>query len=214
MRRLYLSATLLATSLLLAKAPGDTGTVCDRYQQADLIFTGSTETSWITTVDTRKSPIHRRSEQSKRVRFLVREWFKGPRRNTVEVWLTPGDCTLSAAANQTYLVYARNNQEKGRTESNACMGTKAVEQAAGDLRYLTAAQAGPAMATQLSGNAGGPNVNVVAQSGINKRYAVSDASGKYVLDGLQAGDWQVSIVGGTAQSVTLAPGRCIVLDLP
>ena len=45
-------------------------------------------------------------------------------------------------------------------------------------------------------------------------YRVTGPNGKYVLDGLHAGDWQVSIVGGSAKPVTLAPGSCVVLDLP
>jgi hypothetical protein len=203
----------MLAALLLFTAAASSTTVCDRYQQADLVFTGSAETPWITTVDTRKVPFHKRSEKSKKTRFLVREWFKGKRTNTVEVWFTPADCDLTVAANQTYLVYGRMNKDNGRIESNGCIGTVAVENAAPDLRYLTAAQAGPNLSAHLSGNAGGPDVNVVAQSGINKRYAVSDAGGQYVLDGLAAGEWQVSIVGGQAQTVTLAAGSCVIADL-
>ena len=204
----------LGPVFLVFTAAAEPLSLCDRYQQADLIFTGTAETRWITTVDTRKSPIHKRSEKSRKVRFLVREWYKGQRSNTVEVWFTPGDCTFVAAVNQTYLVYARNNKDNGRIESNGCMGTVAVENAASDLRYLTAALGGPAQATHLSGNAGGPGVNVLAESGINKRYATSDAGGQYVLDGLAAGDWQVSIVGGGApKPVQLTPGSCMVVDL-
>jgi len=204
---------LLAAVGGLAKSPAESLTVCDRYQQADLIFTGSAETRWITTVDTHSSPIHKRSEKSKKTRFLVREWFKGQRQNAVEVWFTPANCDLTVAVNQTYLVYARMNKDNGRLESNGCMGTILADTAAPDLRYLTAALGGPATATHLSGNAGGPGVNVLAESGINKRYAVSDSAGQYVLDGLAAGDWKVSVVGGEAKPLQLATGSCVVLDV-
>src|SRR5215467_10540503 len=85
---------LLTAPAGFGKSPGDDSTVCNRFQQSELIFTGSAETQWITMVDTRKSPVHRRSEKAKRIRFLVREWYKGQRRNTVEVWITPSDCPL------------------------------------------------------------------------------------------------------------------------
>lgn len=204
---------LLAAAAGFSKSPAESLTVCDRYQQSDLIFIGSAETTWITMLDTRKSPVHKRSEKSKRVRFLVREWFKGQRRNTVEVWLTPGDCALTVSANQTYLIYARINKDNGRIESNACMGAVAVDKAASDLTYLTAAQHGPAQATRISGNAGGPGLNVLAKSGIGNRYAVSDSAGQFTLDGLTAGDWEISVVGGPAKTVHLTPNSCVISDL-
>src|SRR5580693_4028927 len=104
---------LLLAVVGLAKSPADTAnatsnvtsTACDRYQHSDLIFTGTAEHAWITLVETRKSPIHKRSEKSKRVRFLVREWYKGKRHDTIEVWMTPGDCPLQIETNQMYLIY-------------------------------------------------------------------------------------------------------------
>ncbi len=192
---------------------GATTTVCDRYRQADIVFTGSAEDSWITLLDTRKSPIHKRSEKSKRVRFLVREWFKGRRQDTVELWLTPSECDLIIEPNQTYLIYAKLDKQNGRTETNACMGTTAVGTAASDLSYLTAAQHGPAQATRISGNAGSEGLNIQAKSGIDIRYAVTDGAGKFAFDGLQAGDWDLSVNGGSPTQVHLEPNSCVVEDL-
>jgi len=219
-KRLFAIFLLLTTLLLLAatlaysKTSADSTTVCDRFLHSDLIFTGSAETTWITAIETHKSPIHKRSEKSKRVRFLVREWFKGQRQNTVEVWMTPAECDLTVEANQTYLIYARLNKENGRTESNGCMGTVPVASAASDLSYLTAAQLGSAQATRLSGNAGAPGLNVQMKSGINTRYALSDAAGIFTFDGLPAGDWQLSVVGGASKPVQLTPNGCLTEDLP
>jgi hypothetical protein len=205
---------LLFAAAGLAKSPTDTSTVCDRYQQSDLIFTGSAETTWITLLDTRKSPIHKRSEKSKRVRFLVREWYKGKRRDTVEVWFPPADCPLKIEANQTYLLYAHLNKDNGRTESTGCMGTVPVASAASDILYLTAAQLGPDHATRIFGNAGTASVNVLAQSGIDKRYAIADANGQFVFDGLKAGEWNLSPVGAAASKpVQLTPNSCVMVDL-
>ena len=213
MRR-TLAAFFLVTAILCGKSSADSSTVCDRFQRSDLIFTGSTETTWITTVDTRKSPIHKRSEKSKRVRFLVREWFKGQRMNTVEVWVTPGECPLRVEANETYLIYAHLNKDNGRVETNGCMGTVAARTADSDLSYLTAAQHGPAQATRISGTAGGPGLNILAKSGINNRYAIADAAGKFTFDGLGAGDWELSVVGGAPKPLHLEPGSCVEFTLP
>jgi len=206
---------LLSAAIALGKTPADSSTVCDRYERADMVFTGSSETTWITMIETRKSPIHKRSEKSKRVRFLVREWFKGQRRDTVEVWLTPGDCALAVEANQHYLIYAHVNKDNGRIESNACMGSMAAATAASDLSYLTAAQLGPAHATRIIGNAGSGGVNVIAKMGIDNRYAIADAAGKFTLDGLAAGDWTLAVVGApTSKPVHLEPSSCVDVTLP
>jgi hypothetical protein len=211
--RLCTIFVLVAASIAFSKGSQESSTVCDRYQQSDLIFTGSAENAWVTLLDTRKSPIHKRSEKSKRVRFLVREWYKGQRRDTVEVWMIPSACPLIMEANQTYLVYANVNKDNGHVESNACMGTIGVASAAADISYLTAAQAGQAQATRISGMAGGPGLNIVAKSGINTRYAVTDGANKFTFDGLSAGDWSLSVVNGPAKPVHLAPGSCVTVDL-
>ncbi len=196
------------------EASTDSSTVCDRYQHADLVFTGSAETPWVTWLDTRKSPVHKRSEKSKRVRFLVREWYKGQRRDTVEVWLTPSECPLAVETNQQYLIYARVNKDNGRIESNACMGTVAAGSAASDITYLTVAQSGAAQATRISGNGGGPSLNITAKSGIDTRYALTDGAGMFSLDGLPAGDWTLAVVGGgPGKPVQLAPNSCVSVDL-
>jgi len=207
---LLLTAFLLAVTLAYSKTSADSTTVCDRYLHNDLIFTGSAETTWITAIETHKSPIHKRSEKSKRVRFLVREWFKGQRQNTVEVWMTPAECDLSVEANQTYLIYARLNKDNRRTESNGCMGSVPVASAASDLYYLTAAQLGAAQATRISGNLSAHDVQIKAQSGIDTRYAATDASGKFVFDGLHSGDWDLTVVGGkSSEKVHLEPNSCV-----
>jgi hypothetical protein len=127
--------------------------------------------------------------------------------------MTPSDCPLTVETSQTYLIYAHLNKDNGRTESNACMGTVGVASAVSDLTYLTAAQQGPAQATRISGNAGGQGVNVVAKSGIDSRYAVTDGAGRFTFDGLAAGDWMLSILGGSAKTVQLPPGNCVSVDL-
>lgn len=212
---------LLVTLAILAKTPTPapvfvppTGPVCDRYRHADMIFTASAQSPWEALFETGKSPIHKRSEKSKRVRFLVREWYKGKRQDLVTVWMTPGNCPLKIEANGMYLVYASMNKDNGRIESNACMGTAPIESAAADVTYLTAAQLGPGYATRISGTAGGPNVNVLAKSGIDKRYAATDGAGKFTLDGLHPGDWDLSVAGSNPQQVHLAPDSCVSADLP
>jgi hypothetical protein len=210
--RPFLPFLLLQAAFLFGKSPADNSTVCDRFQQNDVIFTGTAENSWITLLDTHKSPLHRRSEKSKHVRFLVREWFKGARQDTVEVWMTPGDCAMKIDAGVTYLMYVRLNKDKDRLESNACQGTKPVEEAASDLSYLTVAQSSPQRATRVSGIAGKEGLNVQAISGVDIRYAITDGAGHYTFDGLPAGDWSFSVNGGPAKQAHFEPGACV--DLP
>jgi hypothetical protein len=204
---------LLASALGIAKSPTDSSTVCDRFQRSDIIFTGSAEGPYIALFDTGKSPIHKRSEKSKRVRFLVREWYKGQRHDFMDIWMTPSECPLKIEANQMYLIYAHNNKDNGRIESNACMGTIPAATATAELAYLNASLRGPGRATRISGSAGGEGVNVQAKYGIDARYAITDAAGKFTFDGLRPGDWELSIVGGSAQQVSLAPDSCVVQDL-
>ena len=77
----------------------------------------------------------------------------------------------------------------------------------------TAAQLGPAYATRIFGNAGGPGLNIVAKAGVNTRYAVSDSNGQFVFDGLLAGDWDVSVNGGAGKHAHVEPSSCVMLDL-
>jgi hypothetical protein len=210
---LMVSAMSLAKSPPTAPPKSPATPVCDRFRQSDVVFTGSAESPWIALFDTGKSPVHKRSEKSKRIRFLVREWYKGKRQDVIEIWMTPSDCPLKIEANEMYLVYARLNKDNGRMESNACMGTVPATIAAADLTYLNASLQGPGRATRISGTAGGEGVNVQAKSGIDIRYAITDGAGKFTFDGLPAGDWDLSVVGGTPQQVHLAPDSCVMQEL-
>jgi hypothetical protein len=204
---------LLAGTFLYAQPPAGTSTICDRFAQSDAIFSGTAENAWMNLLDTGKMPVHRRKEKSKAVRFLVREWFKGAREESVQVWMTPGDCALRIEAGETYLVYVKINKDKSRFETNACQGTKDIGAAASDLSYLTAAQLGPDHATRVSGIAGtAAGVNVQAKSGIDTRYAITDGTGRFTYDGLAAADWSFSVNGGPAKALHVAPCSCA--DLP
>ena len=126
--------------------------------------------------------------------------------------MTPGDCAMKIDAGVTYLMYVRLNKDKDRLESNACQGTKPVEEAASDLSYLTVAQSSPQRATRVSGIAGKEGLNVQAISGVDIRYAITDGAGHYTFDGLPAGDWSFSVNGGPAKQAHFEPGACV--DLP
>jgi hypothetical protein len=208
------SGVLLLVALVsLAKSPTESSTVCDRHQRSDMIFTGSAQGPWIALFDAGKSPIHKRSEKSQRVRFLAREWYKGQRHDFVDVWMTPSECPLKVEANEMYLIYARLDKDTGRIESNACMGTIPAATAAADLTYLQASLWGPGFATRISGTAGHGDLNIQAKSGINTRYALTDGAGRFTFDGLAPGEWQLSVVGGTPKSVQLAPDSCVMEEL-
>lgn len=197
--------------LMFVAPPGQPSTVCDRYKSADLIFTGSAEDKWMDMLDTHQSPMHKRKEKSRRVRFLVREWYKGQRQDMEEIWIPPSNCPLTMEANQMYLIYARVNKDNGRTETTACMGTTLASSAAPDLSFLTPASEGHT--TQISGTAGKDGLNIQAKSGVNTRYAITDTKGQFTLNGLPPGDWTLSIVGGAPQTVNLQPDSCTTVNL-
>jgi hypothetical protein len=204
---------LLVTAASPAKSPTESSTVCDRYQHSDIIFTGSAETPWVTLFDTGKSPVHKRSEKSKRIRFLVREWYKGQRHDKVEVWMTPSDCPLTIEANEMYLIYAHFDKDNDRIESNGCMGTVPAAGATADLTYLQASLQGPGRATRISGMAGHGDLSIQAKSGVNTRYALADGTGKFNFDGLAPGEWELSVVGGAPKTVHLGPDSCVMEEV-
>src|SRR5580704_3180327 len=109
----FSTVLLLVSAAGTAKSPTDSSTVCDRFQHSDIVFAGSAESPWIALFDTGKAPVHKRSEKSKRVRFLVREWYKGQRQDLMDIWMTPSECPLKIEANEMYVIYAHLNKDNG-----------------------------------------------------------------------------------------------------
>ena len=131
---------------------------------------------------------------------------------TVEVWTAFGDCGIDFQIGETYLVYADDDEESNTMTTGACTRTRRLTDAGDDLAYLYfyknyADNAGrlegfvtadllfqrdldPA---HYTGRIGAPVAAVVElKSRDRSRYTQSDGQGRFLFDGLPAGDFTVS----------------------
>jgi hypothetical protein len=136
---------------------------------------------------------------------------------TAEVWTAFGDCGIDFQAGETYLVYADDDEESNIMTTGACTRTRRLTDAGDDLAYLYfyknyADDAGrlegfvtadllflrdldPA---HYTGRIGAPVAAVVElksvelKSGNRSRYTQSDGQGRFLFDGLPAGDFTLS----------------------
>jgi len=160
-------------------------------------------------------------DHGKRVRLRVKTVFRGDLDDgddddapakTVEVWTAFGDCGIGFQTGETYLVYADDDEESNTMTTGACTRTRRLTDAGDDLAYLYfyqnfADNAGRLEgfvtadllflrsldAAHYTGSIGAPVAAVVElKSGDQSRYTESDGHGRFVFDGLPAGDFTVS----------------------
>jgi hypothetical protein len=160
-------------------------------------------------------------DHGKRVRLRVKTVFRGEPggdddddapAKTVELWTAFGDCGINFQAGETYLVYADDDEESNTITTGSCTRTRRLTDAGDDLAYLYfyknyADNAGrlegfvtgdllflrdldPA---HYTGSIGAPVAAVVElKSAERSRYTESDGHGRFVFDGVPAGDFTVS----------------------
>jgi hypothetical protein len=153
---------------------------------------------------------------------------------TVEVWTAFGDCGINFQTGETYLVYADDDEESNIMTTGACTRTRRLTDAGDDLAYLYfyknyADSAGRVEGFvtsdllflrdldlgQYSGRIGAPVAAVVElKSGDNARYTESDDKGRFVFDGLPAGDFTVSayVPGFPSETQQLAGPKRVRLE--
>lgn len=161
-------------------------------------------------------------DHGKRVRLRVKTVFRGELgrdddgddapAQTVEVWTAFGDCGINFQTGETYLVYADDDEESNIMTTGACTRTRRLTAAGEDLAYLYFYQNYADSAGRLegfvtgdllflrdldpahyTGRIGAPVAAVVElKSGGRARYTESDENGRFVFDGLPAGDFTVS----------------------
>ena len=145
----------------------------------------------------------------------------------IEVWNEPGDCGISFQKGETYLVYANDDEETERLETNICHRTARVSDSGEDLTYLNFYQNDALPSARLegfitsemnqlnldrfhySGKIPAPVSDVVVElkSSEGARYTAPDTAGRFVFDGLAQGDYQVSVFdGGFPESIDLLSG--------
>ena len=171
-------------------------------------------------------------DHGKHVRFRVRTVFRNgddddddDAPETFEVWTPFGGCGYDFQPGETYLVYASNDEETSIMETDSCTRTKRVSDAGPDLAYLffyhdrenpagrlegfttfdSRYQVQPHEADRIGSPAPGLTIELKSVSG--SRYTTSDPSGRFVFDGLEAGDFKVAAyASGFPESIKLLSG--------
>ena len=127
-----------------------------------------------------------------------------------DVWTPFGDCGFDFQTGETYLVYADSDEDTNIMETDSCTRTRRLSDAGPDLAYLYFYKERKAASGRLEGfttfdtlyqvkqrdadkiDSPVPGVTVELKSAGGMRYTHSDPSGKFLFDGLEAGDYQLS----------------------
>ena len=127
-----------------------------------------------------------------------------------DVWTPFGDCGFDFQTGETYLVYAESDEETSILETDKCTRTRRLSDAGPDLAYLYFYKERKAASGRLEGfttfdalyqgkqrdaekiDLPVPGVTVELKSPSGMRYTRSDVAGKFLFDGLETGDYQLS----------------------
>jgi hypothetical protein len=160
----------------------------------------------------------------RRVRFTVKTAYRGDEDedDTLDVWTPFDDCGVDFQTGETYLVFADDDEESGVVSTDSCSGTKRVSDAGGDLAYLYFFENSGDDSARLDGFATSNELHQLDQthaqapvagalielkSEHGSRFTETSAEGKFVFDGLGAGDYSVTAYGpGYPKTVKLLAG--------
>jgi len=147
---------------------------------------------------------------------------------TLDIWTSGGDCGVEFQVGETYLVYALEDEDSGKLETSICMRTRRLSEENGDLAYLHFLKNGGVASTRLEGfvstkfldqnlpryedkvSAPSPGAIIELDDGATSRYTQSDSDGRFIFDGLKAGDYRLSLL---APGYPRAP-RTVILSRP
>ena len=153
--------------------------------------------------------------QGRRARFKVKSTFRGEEDedDTVDVWTSFDDCGVDFQAGETYLVFADDDEESGRIETDRCSRTRRLTDAGADLGYLLFYRDDD-HAGRIEGfvtydpyyqrdrdpmhdpeTIASPAADVVVELSAKNgaRYTTTDAGGRFLFDGLAGGTYKLSI---------------------
>ncbi len=153
--------------------------------------------------------------QGRRARFKVKSVFRGDEDEdeTVDVWTNFDDCGIDFQIGETYLVYADDDEESGRIETDRCSRTRRLTDAGADLAYLFFYRdnedagrlegfvtSNPLYQREVdrtrdpeSISAPAPGAVVALESKSGARYTTTDSGGRFLFDGLAEGPYQVLV---------------------
>ena len=140
---------------------------------------------------------------------------KDPLIGTIQtVWTDAGDCGINFQKDETYLVYADDDEETNQISTSICYRTARLSDAGPDLSYLYYVRNGGDKSTRLEGFVtsdnkaridaeadrdmtaiASPVSNVVIElkSGALSLHTRTDPGGHYIFDGLDRGDYSIDI---------------------
>jgi hypothetical protein len=134
-------------------------------------------------------------------------------KGSFDVWAPFQGCQLDFQIGETYLVYAKNDESSGLFFTSSCMRTRRISDAGADLSYLYFYKSDPNRSSRLEGftttdrkasltfdalhdpeSVKSPVPEVILQLRSNDltRYATADNNGRFIYDGLPAGDYELS----------------------
>jgi hypothetical protein len=160
----------------------------------------------------------------RRVRFRVKTAYRGEEDEdeTLDVWTPFGDCGVDFQTGETYLVYADDDEESGVASTDSCSGSKRLSDAGSDLAYLYFFENNGDDSARLDGFATSnqfhqldadhvkdPVTGVVVElkSERGSRFTETGADGKFVFDGLPAGEYVgAAYAAGYPKVVNLVAG--------
>jgi hypothetical protein len=140
------------------------------------------------------------------------------------IWNGGSDCGIDFQVGETYLVYAGDDEETGRLQTSICYRTRRLTDAGNDLAYLYFYEEGEKNSSRLEGfvtterkqdrptssdsveaPASGLVVGIAWDG--KTRYARSAADGRFIFDGLAAGEYQVTVYDSSfPRSATMLAG--------
>lgn len=148
-------------------------------------------------------------DKGKKVRIRVSDVFRGAQQDTIEVWTDFSDCGIRFQKGETYLVYA--NLVGDRLTTGACSRTSRLSEAGSDLAYFYLLEHGGTASARLYGFVSGnerdmktprywdrvseplANLTVELRSIDRARRSSTDAEGRFVFDGVEAGIYDLSV---------------------
>jgi Carboxypeptidase regulatory-like domain len=140
-------------------------------------------------------------------------WDDDDETTTLDVWNPFVDCGVDFQPGETYLVYANTEEGSDYIFTGSCTRTRRLSDAGDDLAYLFFYKNGGKQSARLEGftttdaksqsdfdplhetgkiKAPVPNAQLELRSDDLARYAQSDGKGKFLFDGLPAGDYRIS----------------------
>lgn len=200
--------------------------ICQTFWQADAVFAGRV-LSIEPITESARNPLFSR----KRVRFQVREAWRGGVQGVVEIRTGAGggDCGYQFERGETYIVYARAHD--GMLSTSICARTRKLAQAAEDLEYLKTALRPSATGRiygtaryQQDGTSRGPDrfvagYTVTLTGGDRSWSRTTNADGGFEFTGIPAGTYTIELDTPESEhaygprDVTLAdPRGCALAD--